>query len=60
MLVHVKQAGAVDQSEPLDDASLSFEELEAYMKAQGISCHRAGLFAAYNFFRAERGFGVER
>lgn len=39
---------------------IEFEELEAYTKAQNISCHRQGLFSAYNFFKTDRGFGSDR
>ena len=40
--------------------TLEFDELELYIKTAGISCHKQGLYSAFNYFKAERGFSNER
>ena len=39
---------------------IEFEQIDAYVKAAGISCHKQGLFSAFNYFKTERGFNIER
>ena len=43
-----------------DYKSLEFEQLESYIKAAGISCHKQGLFSTFNYFKSDRGFSKER